>query len=465
MYKIRYITPLIAILVATSILSGCAALEIRRDLSKTFGPYLGNVDNNPVIIIPGIIGSKLVDSQTDRILWGAIKAKQIIFLSERTDIALPTDRFPLSENRDNIVSKGIVDKYELPIGILQLKVYRDMLDMFEEVGYKLGDMKNPKPGDNLFIFDYDWRRDNVESAQLLADRIDNIVKKTGNKKKFTLVSHSMGALIARYYLRYGREDVLEKGPNYRVRWVGSKHIKRAIHIAVPSLGSMPVFRILHKGLDLTVVDYPPYILYTMPSIYQLLPHKQLKSFVDVGGNEIYIDIYDIESWKKYGWSIFSEKMTRLVRSRMRLKYRDDWEERLRAFEQKRDSFVQAALDRADLFQKSLSHKPRNAAPFEVILFGGDTEWTVDKAIVKKEVTGRWRTYFWDPRLKEKILKPGDTMVTRESLLGVSRAGTTMRSWKNSPMDISFSLFVAARHENIHKDLTFKNNLLHILLVE
>ncbi len=445
--------------------SGCAALELRRDLSKTFAPYLENVENNPVIIIPGIIGSRLVDSETGKMHWGVLRARQIIFLSERGDVALPIDKLPISENKDTIVSKGIIDKYELPIGIIQFKVYRDMLDMFEEVGYRLGDIKNPRPGDNLFVFDYDWRRDNVESARLLAERVENIVRKTGNSKKFTLVAHSMGALVARYFLRYGRRDVLQEGPAYNVTWEGAEHVKRAIYIGVPNLGSMPVFKLMHRGLDLTIVEYPPYILFTMPSIYQLLPSRGLKSFVDEDGNDIYIDMYDPRSWKKYGWSIYSEKMTRLITSRMRIKHRDDWEERVEAFEAERDRFVEAVLKRADLFQKSLNFKPRVASPVEVILFGGDTEWTLEKAIVKPDSNRRWRTYFWDPRLKEKILKPGDTMVTRESLLGVSRAGTTMRSWKHSPMDISFSLFVAQRHENIHKDLTFKNNLLHILLVE
>ena len=55
------------------------------------------------------------------------------------------------------------------------------------------------------------------------------------------------------------------------------------------------------------------------------------------------------------------------------------------------------------------------------------------------------------------------MVTRESLLGVTDTGITKKGWASSPMEISFALFVAQRHENIHKDITFQDNLLHILL--
>lgn len=423
-----------------------------------------NADKNPVIIIPGITGSRLVDKKTGKMLWGAITAKQVIFLSERSGIILPVDSPIFKENRDSIISKGIVDKYELPIGIIQFKVYRELLDMLENVGYRLGDIKNPKPEDNLYVFDYDWRRDNVENAKILADTIEKIKKATGrSSERFTLICHSMGGLLARYYLRYGGEDVLGKGPNFRVTWKGAIHVKRLILIGIPNLGSMPVFKIMHKGLDLMIVNYPPHIIYTMPSLYQLIPARSLSSFVDAEGRDLNVDLYDAENWKKYGWSVYSDKMTSIIKSHYRVKYKTAWEEKYAEFEIKRDIFVKAALERADLFHKSLSFRPERGSTAETILFGGDTEWTLDKAILKKDKHGKWRTSFWDPRIKDVLLKPGDGMVTRESLLGFRGPGTTSKAWQASPMDISFSLFVTQRHENIHKDMTFENNLLHILL--
>lgn len=457
-------TLFIIFLLSIFFLEGCVVLPLKRDFKKIFSPYLGRVKDNPVIIIPGIIGSRLVNTKSNKILWGSLRVEQIFFPPERESIALPIDKLPLSENRDHIVSKGIIDKYEFPIGIIQFRVYREILDMFEEVGYTFGDINNPQPGDNLYIFDYDWRRDNVETAKILEERIEDIKKKIGRpKQKFTLFCHSMGGLIGRYYMRYGGKDVLDQSPNFKVTWKGAKDIKRLILVAVPNLGSMPVFSFLHKGLDLMVVDYKPYVLFTMPSIYQLIPARSLKSFIDEDGNDLDIDLYDIKYWKKYGWAVYSERISTLIKSRLKLKHKDDWEERLKNFEETRDRFVKAALERAALFHNALSFKTEKKSPSEVVLFGGDTEWTIDKAIIKKEPGNKWRTYFWDPRLKEKILKPGDSMVTRESLLGAADIGTTITSWMDSPMDISFSLFVTKRHENIHKDATFQDNLLHILL--
>lgn len=458
--------PIAALLLSAVLLQGCGVLPVKYDYKKIFSAYLPRVDDNPVIIIPGIIGSRLVNVETGKMVWGALRLKQIFFLSERDDIALPIDSLPAHSNRDAIISKGIVDKYEFPVGILQFKVYRELLDMFEEVGYRLGDINDPGPGDNLFIFDYDWRLDNVASAKLLAEKIENIKRLTGrNNMKFNLVCHSMGGLIGRYYMRYGGVDVLDNPDNFNVTWKGAKNIDKLMLIGVPNLGSMPIFKFLHLGLDLGVVEYPPYVLFTMPSIYQLLPYRKANCFIDEKGNDLNVDLYDVENWKKYGWSIYSEKMITLTNSRFWMKFKDEWDEKSDEYADMRDNFVRAALERADRFHRSLDFKSWRKKPCEIILFGGDTEWTLTRAILKKDAAGRWRTRFWDPRLEDKLLTPGDNMVTRESMLGLRNAGFTKRGWQDSPMEISFSLFVTQRHENIHKDATFQNNLLHILLTD
>ena len=454
----------VVLIITLLFLEGCVVLPLNRDLKKIFSSYLPEIDNNPIILIPGIIGSRLVNTTNNSVVWGALKLKNALFLTERDSIALPIDNLPLSENKDDVTSKGIITRYDFPIGIIQFTVYRELLGMFEEIGYTFGDIRNPKPEDNLYIFDYDWRRDNVETAKLLAERIEHIKKVKKNPKlKFNFVCHSMGGLIARYYLRYGGKDVLDQAPDFRVTYAGAKNIKRLILVAVPNLGSLPVFSFLHKGLDLLIVKYPPYVLYTLPSIYQLIPFKGVKSFVDTQGNDIDVDLYDIENWKKYGWSMYSEKMETLTRLRHKAKYKDDWQGRLEEFQKKRDRFVEAALRRADQFQQSLNFKLKRKCKCEIMLFGGDMEWTMNKAILKQGPDGTWRTSFWDPRLKDKIMLPGDTMVTRCSLFGIPTKSITKRGWSTSPLNISFSLFVDQKHENIHKDGTFQNNLLHILL--
>ncbi len=192
-----------------------------------FSPYLSKIDDNPIIIIPGIIGSRLINSKTGKVVWGSLRAQQMFSKSSSGAIALPIDELPLGKNKDDIVSGGIIDKYEFPVKIIEFTVYRELIQMFEEVGYKLGDIRNPKPGDNLYIFDYDWRQDNVETAKILAERIEHIKTVTNRPNlKFNLVCHSMGGLIGEYYLRYGGEDVLGQYPDFKVTNEGGRNIKK-----------------------------------------------------------------------------------------------------------------------------------------------------------------------------------------------------------------------------------------------
>ncbi|MDD5679886.1 MAG: hypothetical protein PHI59_01430 [Candidatus Omnitrophica bacterium] len=456
----------IFLLIPIFFLEGCAAKPLlKHNFKKMFSPYLSRIDDNPIIIVPGIIGSRLVDNRTGKVMWGSIRTQQMFSRFGSGGIALPIDELPLEKNIDDISSKGIIDKYEFPVDIIEFTVYRELIQMFEEIGYKLGDIRNPEQGDNLYIFDYDWRRDNVENAKTLAERIEGIKKAAGKPKlKFNLICHSMGGLIGEYYMRYGGRDVLGQSPNFKVTHEGAKDIKKLILIGVPNLGSVPVFQYLHTGLDLKILKYPPYVIFTMPSIYQLLPARHISSFVDDSGNNMHIDLYDIENWKKYGWSMYSEDMIAAMKSQYKVKFKGTWEKEFKAFEIKRDRFIRAALERADFFHKSLNFRPIQSAPCEIILFGGDMVWTLNKVILKKdEKNNKWLTYFWDARLREKILAPGDSMVTKESLLAAPVASTIKSGWARSPLEISFALFVARDHENIHKDQAFQDNLLNILL--
>jgi len=56
--------------------------------------------------------------------------------------------------------------------------------------------------ENLFTFPYNWRQSNVFTAGLLRDRI-NEVQEICECDKVDLVAHSMGGLVARYYIQSG----------------------------------------------------------------------------------------------------------------------------------------------------------------------------------------------------------------------------------------------------------------------
>ena len=75
------------------------------------------------------------------------------------------------------------------------------------------------PASHLVAWSYDTDRSNAETARALAARIDTVLAETG-ASRVDLVSHSMGALPARYYVRHlggdARVDgwVALGGPNH-----------------------------------------------------------------------------------------------------------------------------------------------------------------------------------------------------------------------------------------------------------
>lgn len=70
-------------------------------------------------------------------------------------------------------------------------IYDDFMESLRQNGYE--------EGINLFSFPYDWKKDNAVSALLLEGKIVD-VKKATNVSKVDVVAHSMGGLVARAYI-------------------------------------------------------------------------------------------------------------------------------------------------------------------------------------------------------------------------------------------------------------------------
>lgn len=69
--------------------------------------------------------------------------------------------------------------------------WNDMLAEFRGIGYT---------DNELFAISYDYKQSNVTTAQQLQAKVDEIRQQTG-WDKIDIISHSMGSLSSRYYLR------------------------------------------------------------------------------------------------------------------------------------------------------------------------------------------------------------------------------------------------------------------------
>ena len=119
------------------------------------------------------------------------------------------------------------------------------------------------PGEDFFEFPYDWRLDNRISAQHLESSALTWLE-NGRRRhpdaRLILIGHSMGGLVARYFL-----EVLQ----------GWKHTKTLITLGTPYRGSVKALDFLVNGLrktigPVTLLDLTK-LVHSFPSVYQLLP--------------------------------------------------------------------------------------------------------------------------------------------------------------------------------------------------
>ena len=179
---------------------------------------------------------------------------------------------------------------------------------FRDESFGLEDVDYGSEHFTCFQFAYDWRLDNVENAKKLHTFILNkkkyveqeLEKRYGIKRevKFDIVAHSMGGLIARYYLMYGDKDLDEIVDTENPTWDGAELVENVIIIGTPNAGSVNVVDDLFHGKDigLFLPTYQPSIIGSMPSVYQLLPRTRHKHVVDQNGETL--DLFDPQIWKK-----------------------------------------------------------------------------------------------------------------------------------------------------------------------
>ncbi len=169
----------------------------------------------PVIIIPGITGSTLVNPRTGKTVWFSLKR------DKDDDMRLPMSSPMLSRNRDSLRAVDIIRKVEVPV-LPDVEVYQTLLDALEARGYHEAKWDRPEAADVYYVFPYDWRRDNVETAQVLMQKM--LAAKRALRRpdlKFDIIAHSMGGLIARYAAMYGTADLPREGRSPSPTWLSS----------------------------------------------------------------------------------------------------------------------------------------------------------------------------------------------------------------------------------------------------
>jgi pimeloyl-ACP methyl ester carboxylesterase len=435
----------------------------------------------PIIIIPGVTGSELVNRTTGEKLWPDL------FPEDKEALALPITSTTLSENRDDVVASKIIESAQLMKFMPEIGVYGALLKALEnQGGYRRGDIDAPAPDgdrDTYYLFAYDWRRDNVESARKLAEKIAEIKRRTNKPDlRFDIIAHSMGGLIARYFAMYGDADVLgDRQP--RPDWRGAQSIRSLVLFATPNAGSMDALRSLIYGYSITEANKPrinPFkslgrvTIFTVASVYQLLPRRESARFYDAKLDPIKVDLYDVGTWERYHWSAAFDTEIANRELKSSIKKFGEGEGRPAAAKTLafRAAYLRAVLKRAADFQEALDAPGAPPETLRLHLMGGDCEPTVAGALIV-DVKGQTRTLFYPRNISGELRKeafnkmfiPGDGRVTRQSLFGLTfdleqpDAGIT-QMMKQAP---SYTLFGCDTHGDLPINPTMLDNLLTWLL--
>ncbi|MDR0931646.1 MAG: hypothetical protein LBM70_01320 [Victivallales bacterium] len=466
------------------ILTGCVATSVGSYQSfGTFNSVLSSelavrsreyegIERNPVVIIPGFLGSKLTDIATGEMVWGEFSTSTFSEDNLRA-LALPMQIGQvLSGLKSSSLPFGILDDAEIRFAGLTFSQpgYITAVEQLEAAGYVNGDKPLPpnRKHPNLFCFAYDWRRDLPESAAKLHEfliekrkYLQGIYEKEYGVKdydvQFDIVAHSMGGLLARYYLMYGKQDLPEKpGELPNLDWSGAKIVDKLIVVGTPNDGYLDTFRELVQGLALVpgAPRLPAGILSTFPSYYQMLPGASggnVAYKLKDGKRIMYYNLFNPNAWSQNKWGLCDPENDRYWQLAIPEGGTFTPEQRLKIA---RDHLIKCLI-RADQFRRALTVAASVPDDCVLYLFAGDAVKTASTIYV--DVNGE---------LLDTEYSSGDGKI----LISSARFDSTTREIKmpprsRSPIAWQAIYHVKAAHMGLFVSDDFWHNVRYNLLMQ
>ena len=419
---------------------------------------------NPLILIPGLSGSELVDKKTGEKIWfRAVKSK-----SEDLRLPISTD---ISSAKDNVVPGDVLRNVKIgPVTVTD--IYGGFIRAMEmRGGYREENWDSPSEDgdhDSLYVFPYDWRLDNVANAQRLFSAVEALKKKLKKPDlKFDIVAHSLGGIISRYAVMYGDAELPAGSKKLTPTWAGAKHFDKVILLGTPNEGSANSLSALLNGytiggfrIDLPFLeDTSRFTVFTIPSAYQLLPAPGTLRLLNDKLDPIEGDLYDTKVWSKYGWNPVEDKG-----------FADKFDESERKIA---SQFFAGQLARAKRLHEALAASRGKSGGVTFQVFGSDCKVAVNSVVLYRDRdTDSWKTVFRpkgftradgtkvsDGELKDAMTTPGDGVVSTRSLEAMTQSES---AGVRSIMDSGAPKYVCEEHSKLAANSRIQDQIIKFL---
>ncbi len=442
-------------LVAGLLVSGCAAAP-RADFAQLYSQRAALVGRPPLIVIPGVMGSRLLREEDRHEVWPGRLPALLTGKSFRA-LALPVGlRHPSTDGRA-LVPGGLFDQ------LGGRSFYSDLVRALERYGhYRCAPPESIDATTDCVLLGWDWRRDFVAAAQRLGAAVDQLRRvRLDPDLRVDVIAHSAGGLVARYYVLYGQSDVL--GSDVPPPADGEGHgVDRLILIGTPNFGSIAAVQQSMYGSRFPLGHVGAEVLATFPGLAELFPHPRLDWMIEADGLPAALDLFSIETWRENRVGIFAPAL------RDRLRHRLPGEGELGRYLRGLEAGFERSLLRGERFQRALA-VPLERSEVSFYVFGSGCTATPARCLVEREggafVLRRRPEEVRHPLpgvdYRARMLEPGDGSVTKSSLLGWPSLVDGKPGLPVFP--ITAAVFICAPHAALSSDATFLDNLFHVLL--
>ena len=194
----------------------------------------------PIMFLPGIMGSRLQNSKTKKTIWDPDNKKMMFFLSFKglkikqklLGITNAPKAVPITEPAKNLFGKSkpyTTEQLDRNYAAIASEFYDTLLKTVE-TQLRNQETKHIYP---VYVCAYDWRQDISAIAAKDVKNIYDKIKEEQETDELIIITHSMGGLVAREFLRQNPQ--------------AAQKIKAVIHGVQPVQGAVQFYAYFKCG--------------------------------------------------------------------------------------------------------------------------------------------------------------------------------------------------------------------------